>query len=353
MTKLHRSATVRRRLFAVSAAALAVVGMAACGSSSKSGGGGKTVSIDVGLSSPVKVTPPIKVAYFLNGGGNSFGDAQVSAAKAGAAKNHMSIKIFDGGFQAQQQFNQIQSAVQSGQYNAIVVTPNDSNLICKLTSQTAPSKNIIVSVVDDPLCGRYANTGDALWQPGTLQYTGYYFTSTLLSQWIEAAGKQVTGPQKIGLLSGSPLDALTKLTESSLAAYIKAHPDWQLVSEIHTDYSTAKGYSGAQNMLQAHPDLTMILSIQSDISVGAANAISQAGKTGKVTLVDYGGSKQAVALVKSGEIALTVPISPYDETIKALDDIAAAVDGKKVPRVNQKPFEVVTKANVDSFTPQY
>jgi ABC-type sugar transport system substrate-binding protein len=72
-----------------------------------------------------------------------------------------------------------------------------------------------------------------------------------------------------------------------------------------------------------------------------------------VTLADYGGSKQAVELVKNGEVALTVPIYPYDETIDALEGIAAAVDGKEVPRVVQRPFKIVTKDNVESFTPQY
>jgi ABC-type sugar transport system substrate-binding protein len=346
------SAKATVALAAVAAALL----LAACGSSgggsSTGGGGGGSASVDVGTKKiPVKGTP--NIAYFVYGSGNAYGAAGKEAALAAGKKNGVPVTVYDGAFDPQKQFNQLQTVLQGGRFNAISLGPIDANLVCNLASKQAPAKNIVVGVVNQPLCGRYTQPDSGLWQPGTLNYASGYFTKQRILEWFQAIAKQYPGQQKVGLITGLAVDSLSKLVDEDVKTIQQTDPGFQVVGEGRTDYTTAKGYTQAQNLLQAHPDITLLVSDYSDLTVGAAKAIGQAGKTGKVNLADFGGSSQVAELVKQGKVGLTAPTYPKTEVTDSIDAIVAAFKGKQGERVLLPPFKVYTKDNIAEYQPQF
>jgi ribose transport system substrate-binding protein len=325
------------------------------GSSSTSGGGsGGTVNVDVGTGTPVKVSGKPKLAFYIFGGGNAYGVAERRGALKAAKDNGISVTLYDGAFTPQKQFNQMQTAIQSGKFNAFSLDPVDANLMCNIASKQAPQKGIVVSVFDQPLCGRYAQpTIAGLWQPGTLNFVAGYFTLSRMQDWLNAIVKQFPGPQKVGLITGLAVDSLSKDFDADVNKLKASNPNFKVAGEQRTDYTTAKGYAAAQQLLQANPDLTLIISDYSDLSVGAAKAIQQAGKAKQVKIADFGGSSQVTDLVKKGTVSLTTPTYPYSEATSSINSLVAAFEGKKVPRVGPLPFKVYTKDNIDTYKPEF
>jgi ribose transport system substrate-binding protein len=244
--------------------------------------------------------------------------------------------------------------MQSGRYNAFALGPIDSNLDCNLASKQAPAKKILVAVVNQPLCGRYIQPTEAgLWQPGTLSYASGYFTRQRILQWFEAIAKQYPGKQRVGLITGLAVDSLSKLVDLDVKQIQKTNPDFQVVGELRTDYTTTKGYAAAQNLLQAHPDLTLIISDYSDLTVGAAKAIEQAGRGNQVKVADFGGSTPVAKLVKAGKVGLTAPTYPRTEVTDTIDSLVAAFKGQKVDRVSLPPFKVYTRKDIGAYQPEF
>lgn len=352
--------TWRRRGALAAIGVAAAIALSACGSSGSSGGGSNaasgdssSVSIDVGTGTPVKVAKPMKLAYVTYGTASSSSAAGLAAAKAYGASHNLDITTFDPGGDAKTQFNQIQNAIHSGRYNAIAVLPVDPNLICNLLSKDAPKANIVVSVFTQAPCGRFAAVGNGAWQPGTMNFVSGFQSRDTMLEWLNEMAKEYPGKQTVGLISGLPTDAESRNLDHAVEVFKKSHPDYTFVPELRTNYTTTGGYQTAQNLLQSHPEVTVIMSDYSDVSVGIAHAIKQAGKLNTVHVVDYGGSKAILPLLKAGSIGLTLPIYPKKETDKVLDLLVDAFNGQKVPRYTALPLHTVDSKNADSFTPGF
>src|SRR5205823_2838076 len=74
-----------------------------------------------------------------------------------ALKNGSTYTFFDGKFNAQTQFNQIQDATAAGKYNAFIILPNDSASVVPAVKQ-AVAKGIKVAALTFPIGKDYTIT---------------------------------------------------------------------------------------------------------------------------------------------------------------------------------------------------
>jgi ribose transport system substrate-binding protein len=342
-------------LLGASLTGLCLMALAACGSGSSSAAPSSSsdaVSADVGLDSPIKITPPLRVGIYTSSGCASFGQVEDATLTQEAKAANIDLTIFDSCFDSAKQLNQIQSAIQTKQYNVLGVLPVDGQVVCNALSQDAPAAGLLAIPFDQPLCGRFTNEGNDLWQPGTLTYISGYNTKDTLRQWVDTVAKD-NPSANVGVVEGVPSDGLSTNTNLLVKEASSANPNFKVVSTVNTDYSSQQGYQKTQALLQAHPEINVIICTQSNITQGAARAIEQAGKTSSIYLADYGGDKEVVALMKKGEVALTGPTFPDSEAKIVIKTLQAVLAGKPVPRLQSVPFHVVTAADVDSYTPEY
>lgn len=312
-----------------------------------------TVSVNVGTSKNIALKLPMRIGMFTSAGTATFGGAEDAAMKTFAAAHKMTVTFFDAAFDSTTQFDQIQTAIKDKKFNVLVVLPVDGQTICKELSQTAPNAGLLVIDVDQPLCGRFTKEGDALWQPGTLDYISGYDTKTTLSEYIAAIAAANPGSQTVGVVEGVASDGLSTNINSIVAATEKSDPGFNVVATANTDYSSEEGYTDTQAMLQAHPNISVIISSQSDITEGAARAIAEAGDSKKVYLADYGGDAAVVALMKLGEVNMTTPTWPTLEGTTLMQVAINTSHGVKAKRLISLPFKVITPANVASYKPEY
>jgi ribose transport system substrate-binding protein len=340
-----KNSTAPVRTGAISAGALST-------GSATNTAGNSPVSVDVGTSK-ITVTPPLNVGIYTSAATASFGVAEDNAMKSFAAKHNIKLTIFDAAFNSGLQFKQIQSAIKTKQFNVIGVLPVDGQPICKQLSEQAPAAGLLVTVFDQPLCGRFTKEGNDLWQPGTLNYISGYDTKATLQQWIDAIVAANPGPRKVAFVGGVPTDGLSQNINNILKQEQKDHPQFKVVTTQSTDYSSEQGYTKTQALLQANPDVSVVICSQSNITQGAARAIKQAGKTGKVFVADYGGDSTVVDLMKKKEVQLTGPTYPASEGVAVMQTLLDVISGKQAQRFVPVPFTVVTQKNLASYKPEY
>lgn len=348
---------MRKTLVVAAAAAIGVsLVLAGCTSPSTSAPASSSASSGTGQpTTTIKKVSDLKVALFATGSSNTYLQVEVQAAKDLAKKEGLSLDVYDGQFVAQTQYNQIQSAITSGKYNAFIVEAVDGNLVCKLATQDAPAAGILVATANAPLCNRTAGEGEDLWVPGTTTFVGGQ-TLTNFKAWVAQVKKKFPNGAKIALIHGNPLSGNSINFESAAKAFTKSE-GYEIVGDQATDYSANQAYAAAQTIIAANPDLDVIMSNYSGMSKGVVQATTGT----KVKVFDWGGDSWSLDNVKSGVLEGTYMLLPKEELTTALKSLVLTVQGKPVPKFTDlaktsslphgTPF--VYKNTVDDYTAEY
>lgn len=313
----------------------------------------KPHAVDVGGASVEVGCKPLKIAFLSAATNNVYLQAGIKGAQDAAAAAGVTVEVFDGNWDPQTQYNQVQNIITGGEYTAILAEMNDGNQACKILTEEAPKAGILVAVANQTLCGRSSNEGDELWAPGTLTFVGGSQGRSEFRRWILGIAESNTGPQKVAVVTGPDLNANTNNTDLALADVKAAHPEFEVVGVVRTDYSVLQGNEKTLPLLLANPDLSILISNYSDMTRGAVQALQQAGMSEKVKVYDYGGNEWAFGAVKAGQVHSTNTVTPYTEMFKAVEALATAWKGESVARYIPLPTTMVTADNVDSIKPEY
>jgi ribose transport system substrate-binding protein len=332
-------------LTAMTAAALA---LAACSSSS-------TTTTSASSSSPA--AKHLSIAYLSFAVENSYDAPMLAAAQAVAADNNATLKVFDANNSPQTQYSQLQDAINSGQYQGIIVQPIFGTGLTSLVKQ-AISKGIKV-VNMDQILGPNLST-DQPQVPGLSANVAFVPTeigTKLGNLVVQACKAKNLSPCKVGYLYDIKASALDVAIHGAFAKAIAADPSVKVVAQGQSFFSPTTGLTAVQNMLQATPGLNLIVGSDQGIE-GGAQALAAAHKTGKVILVGYGASAAALQGVASGAWYGDVAQAPASEgRLAVIAMVKALRDGKNSggidPVAGLPDNGVVTKANASQFTAEW
>lgn len=129
----------------------------------------------------------------------------------------------------------------------------------------------------------------------------------------------------------------------------------KVLTPQYSDFDRNKATQVASSMILAHPDLKAIYSVSGPEGEGAAAAVRQAGKVGKIAVFSYEATPPSVTALKSG--AITALLSQAADTFgqNAVSQLATSLSNKpaggyqplKQPE-QDLPLMVLTKANIDT-----
>lgn len=199
----------------------------------------------------------------------------VEDAKAEAEKLGWEIMLLDANGDPATQADQMATFVSTG-VDAIILNPTD-------TTSLIPA---IKSAVDAgiPVCG-VGMEMDQEAMDMLLFFAGIddYSLALAGSEWIakEFNGK---GGAEVAVITGN---AGTDPTNKTISACKAAFEGTDLVNlgDYAADYDTAKAMAITEDLLVEHPDLKALFCQDHVMAAGAAEAISDAGKTGQVAVV--------------------------------------------------------------------
>lgn len=126
------------------------------------------------------------------------------------------------------------------------------------------------------------------------------------------------------------------------------HPGLKLVAQqsSHSDYNTALQVT--QDILTAHPDLDGIYAGNEPSVLGAAEAVRQAGKAGKIKIFGWDTSKGEIAALRQGVITGLIAQNPFKMGYSAVSAAVAKIRGNNQPPTGTDTgAKVVTKDNIN------
>ncbi len=125
----------------------------------------------------------------------------------------------------------------------------------------------------------------------------------------------------------------------------------KMVGQQSANWSQTEAFQKVETMLQSHHDIKGVIAGNDTMALGAVAALKAAG-LGKVVVVGLDGSPDAIASVKSGEMAATV-LQPAVKIARMAVDQAnqfLKTGSTGQPEKQSIDCELVTAANADEFS---
>ena len=269
---------------------------------------------------------------------------------------NIKVNLVDGGWDANQQANAIQNAISSGA-DGIVISPVDPSAVCTYVDE-ALDAGIEVCALTTQI-----GTGDAEdpVYPETVGLVGHIETEVGRTA-MDIAAEALDRSGKIAIIEGTPGMSDTEGRKKGIDEENKEYPDIEVVSRVCGEWVVDKAYTAMQNIIQSNPEVELVICHSDNMAVGAAKALEDADMTDKVKIVGIGGSKDALDLIKKGEIYGTIMYVPETEAYTALEATAKVVRGEAEKEtfynLQDLPLfaetgDVCTQENVDKFTAEW
>jgi ribose transport system substrate-binding protein len=319
--------------------AIAAAGLSACGDDD-SGGGSASSGGDSGGKT-------YRVAFLAASSQNGYNKAVFEGIQNKAKElGNVDAKILDGRFDAQVQFNQLQDTAASGQYDGIVIVPNDTVSIAGAVG-AAKSANIPVVTALFPI-------GQNLTQ---LEPQVPGIVATVASPPANGAKKQAElaaeycadkDPCRVMILIGQRQFPFDKVRYDAYTSVLKQHPNIQVVATLEGNYDRDQSLKAMQDALQSNPKFDVLLSNADQQTAGAQIALKNAGINPKdVYLTGAGGTKEAVKAVRDGTWKADYLNFPVTQGEQALEQLVNSLEGKQVKSVVDSDAEAPFDPFVD------
>jgi len=348
-----------RRAKAIAAPALlaTLLALTACGSNSDTAAATTTAA----TGSAAAPDKPVAIAFLPLVQANPYVQSTYNGLMEAATKaTNVTVTQFDANLDGTKQAQQCQDAVTSGKYQAIVAIPVNPTNLTPCVKQ-AIAKGIMVGNTDFPMGPDPAS--------GKPQFAGQVVSvldpSTTRGDWVfDLIKKACTGvdPCKTALVTGVLADPYSAAVNKVVSAKAKATPNIKLVATREGFYLPSTTLPVVQDILQANSDLKVIATTSDPMTVGAAQALAKAKKTGKVKLIGGGFSSAAPDAITKGAWVGSFLSLPFDEGRIAGENVikaarGAALSGIGISAAAQSGLPtVITKdnlADLKGFKPQW
>jgi ribose transport system substrate-binding protein len=298
----------------------------------------------------------MNIAYMSFAVNNSYDAPMLAAAQAVASADGANLKVFDANNSAQTQYDQLQTVINSGQYNGIITQPIVSTGLVSLVQQAIAKGIKVVNM--DQILGPSLSTAapQVTGLSANVTFVPTTIGTQLGQQVVAACASKSLNPCKVGYLYDIKASSLDTAIYGAFTAAIKGSPV-KVVTYGQSYFTPTIGLTAVEQMLQAQPGLNLIVGSDQGIE-GALTALSTVDKSDHVLLVGYGASAAAVAGIEAGTVYSDVAQAPAEEGTLAMKAMVEAlqngtVSGAINPVGSFPDNGVVDKADVSNFTPEW
>ena len=163
--------------------------------------------------------------------------------------------------------------------------------------------------------------------------------------------KLINSEGKIAIINAQAGAATAMIRENDFKDQIqKKYPTVTIVGTQYSDGDKTKALNIATDFMTANPDLKGIYATNEGSTVGAGNAIQQAGKTGTVKFVGFDWSADTKSLIEKGVLQATMVQNPYQMGYLGVQAAVDLVSGKALAKKEiDTGVTVATSANKDTI----
>jgi rhamnose transport system substrate-binding protein len=293
-----------RRLLSASAASLLILGIAACGGTTKDNSSDSGAAAQTGATADpnAKLKEGLKIAYLPKQLNNPYSDVEVSGGKEAVGELKGEYKLVGpNDASASSQVSYINTLIQQ-QQDVIVIAANDPNAVCPSLNQARQAGINIVAFDSDAA----KECRDVFINQATTQGIG--------ESLVKMASEQAGGEGEIAILSATPnatnQNAWIDVMKTELAKPENAK--LKLVKIAYGNDDDQKSFQEAQGLLQSYPKLKVIVSPTTVGIAAAARYVSSSSYKGKVGITGLGLPNQMREYVKDGTVKKFALWNPAD-----------------------------------------
>ena len=300
-------------------------------------GSGENIHPDPGASVQPK---EIEIALVTKAMDSEFWLVMADGAKAAAAARpgvKLSIVAPDREINIDQQVTILEDQTRKG-VKALVVSPAGSaQILSALEQATQRGVPVILVDTDAPFDKKVTYIGTNNRRGGQLAAKGL----------AEAIG---SAHAEVALISGVPgNESQDERAMGFIDAVASEYPNLKLVAQQPGNSERALGLTVMENILTAHPNVKGVFATNDQMALGAMEALEARGLRGKVKIVGFDATKEAVQATVDGRLAGSVAQNPFMMGQRGVEAALAALDGKPVEKRIDTGTELVTAANAAKY----
>lgn len=130
---------------------------------------------------------------------------------------------------------------------------------------------------------------------------------------VDEMASQVGEDAKVAIVSSSPTAPNQNAWIAVMKRYMaEKYPKMQIVTIQYPEEDQGRAFSMTQDILKTYPDVKGVFGLSSVAFPGAADAVRQAGKSGKVAVVGLSTPKSMREFVKDGTVKTVILWNPVD-----------------------------------------
>lgn len=337
---------MKKQLIAIGLSAVLALGaLAGCGNKAGSGDTSATTAAPAGSesaagsSSGAAQTPAggkLRIALVMSHLTNAFTTTFSESAKAEGEKQGVEVTVFDGKKDVANQISQIQSAV-TQKYDAILVEPISVEGIkpaVEMANEAGiPIATCIQKMKEQELAKAYIGGDDML--AGKLE----------MEKAIEAIG----GKGNIAVLYGPMGSDAQIIRKAGYDEALKNYPDVKIVFEQTANWVTDEALKITENWLASGQEISAVVSQNDSMGIGAAKAISDAGKTDAIKVFGVDATPDGLDAIQKGTMFGSVSQDTAGMGALSVQTIVKIAKGEKTDAEVLTTPVWVTKDNVAEF----
>lgn len=184
--------------------------------------------------------------------------------------------------------------------------------------------------------------------------TNMYDEGRKAGEWLEeyCEEKNITQDLNIVILTGTEGSTAEIGRTKGFANVAKRHREWKILESRDGDFTTTKGKEIMEDYIKKYKNIDVVISQNDDMTFGVIEALDEAGIThgtnGRVKVISYDGSRQALRMLRDGYINADVECNPLQGEYIA-DIIKAHKNGEPIEKINYIEEKLFTIYNVNGY----
>ena len=166
----------------------------------------------------------------------------------------------------------------------------------------------------------------------------------------EYIAERLNGRGKMAVLEGIPGHETGDARLGGLRKSVDANSGIEIVTSQTANWERNQGFNVFQNIMQSYPGIQALFACNDMMALGAVEAITAAGKTGKIIVVGFDAIGDAREAIRTGKMDGSIAQHPYDMGRLAIENAKKIIDGKTIPSYIPVKIDLITKENLKHST---
>ncbi len=302
-----------------------------------------------------------RIAWLANDPANAYDNANRDTAAALAASLHGTLEAMYSGYDPQVQLDQCNDAVESGDFDALMIVPADGVGIIPCVTN-AKAHGVPVVATDIPIGADPATSAPQVpGQVGAVLTPAAKWGTSLASVVVDVCAGRA--PCNLVYIAGSFAIPYDQIAITELDAVTDAHPEIEVVAAEEAFYDESLAYSITAGVLAAGTDVHVIIGAGDQMARGAESAIAAAGpQPHAIDIIGAGAGAYGVDAVREGRWYATFVTLPADEGLLGAGIAIGAALSPWVKGIGIDPVELRgypafftqdNQGDFGDFTPQW